>query len=133
VIKSLFPFSETTRGITVRVSVSFLAEQSEPEKARWFWAYHIRIENEGQMAAQLMTRRWEITDGRGSKSIVEGDGVVGDQPVLMPGQAYDYVSGCPLTTPSGSMVGSYGMVAEDGSSFEVSIPKFPLLAPVTAR
>jgi ApaG protein len=133
VIKSLFPFAETTRGITVRVSVSFLSEQSEPEKARWFWAYHIRVENDGQMAAQLMTRRWEITDGRGAKSIVEGDGVVGDQPVLMPGQAYDYVSGCPLTTPSGSMVGSYGMVAEDGSSFEVSIPKFPLLAPVTAR
>jgi ApaG protein len=132
-MKALFPFAETTRGITVRVSVSFLPEQSEPEKARWFWAYHIRIENEGQMAAQLMTRRWEITDGRGAKSLVEGDGVVGDQPVLMPGQAYDYVSGCPLTTPSGHMVGSYGMVAEDGSSFDVAIPKFLLTAPVTAR
>jgi ApaG protein len=132
-MKALFPFAETTRGITVRVSVSFLPEQSEPDKARWFWAYHIRIENEGQMAAQLMTRFWEITDGRGAKSLVEGDGVVGDQPVLMPGQAYDYVSGCPLTTPSGYMVGSYGMVAEDGSSFDVAIPKFLLTAPVTAR
>jgi ApaG protein len=132
-MKALFPFAETTRGITVRVSVSFLPEQSEPAKGRWFWAYHIRIENEGQMAAQLMTRHWEITDGRGAKSLVEGDGVVGDQPVVMPGASYDYVSGCPLTTPSGHMVGSYGMVAEDGSSFDVAIPKFLLTAPVTAR
>jgi ApaG protein len=132
-MKALFPFAETTRGITVRVSVSFLPEQSEPAKGRWFWAYHIRVENEGQMAAQLMTRRWEITDGRGAKSLVEGDGVVGDQPVVMPGASYDYVSGCPLTTPSGHMVGSYGMVAEDGSSFNVAIPKFLLTAPVTAR
>ena len=132
-MKALFPFAETTRGITVRVSVSFLPEQSEPAKGRWFWAYHIRIENEGQTAAQLMTRRWEITDGRGAKSLVEGDGVVGDQPVVMPGASYDYVSGCPLTTPSGHMVGSYGMVAEDGSSFDVAIPKFSLTAPVTAR
>ena len=132
-MKALFPFAETTRGITVRVSVSFLPEQSEPEKGRYFWAYHIRIENEGQMAAQLMTRHWEITDGRGAKSLVEGDGVVGDQPVVMPGASYDYVSGCPLTTPSGYMVGSYGMVAEDGSSFDVAIPKFLITAPVTAR
>ena len=132
-MKALFPFAETTRGITVRVSVSFLPEQSEPEKGRYFWAYHIRIENEGQIAAQLMTRHWEITDGRGAKSLVEGDGVVGDQPVVMPGASYDYVSGCPLTTPSGYMVGSYGMVAEDGSSFDVAIPKFLLTAPVTAR
>ena len=132
-MKALFPFAETTRGITVRVSVSFLPEQSEPAKGRWFWAYHIRIENEGQMAAQLMTRHWEITDGRGGKSIVDGDGVVGDQPVLMPGASYDYVSGCNLNTPSGSMVGTYGMVGEDGSSFDVAIPKFLMTAPVTAR
>ena len=132
-MKAMFPFAETTRGITVRVSVSFLSEQSDPAKGHWFWAYHIRIENEGQMAAQLMTRRWEITDGRGAKSLVEGDGVVGDQPVVMPGASYDYVSGCPLTTPSGHMQGSYGMVAEDGSSFDVAIPKFLLTAPVTAR
>ena len=132
-MKALFPFAETTRGITVRVSVSFLSEQSEPAKGRWFWAYHIRIENEGQMAAQLMTRHWEITDGRGAKSVVEGDGVVGDQPVVMPGASYDYVSGCLLTTASGHMQGSFGMVAEDGSTFDVAIPKFLLTAPVTAR
>ena len=130
---AMFPFAETTRGITVRVAVSFLPEQSEPAKGRWFWAYHIRVENDGSIAAQLMTRRWEITDGRGAKSLVEGDGVVGDQPVVMPGASYDYVSGCPLTTPTGHMVGSFGMVAEDGSSFDVAIPKFLLTAPVTAR
>jgi len=132
-LNALFPIAETTRGITVRVSVSFLPEQSDPGKGRWFWAYHIRVENGGQMAAQLMTRHWEITDGRGAKSIVDGDGVVGDQPVILPGASYDYVSGCPLTTPTGSMVGSYGMIGEDGSSFDVVIPKFALNAPVTAR
>jgi ApaG protein len=132
-MKALFPFAETTRGITVRVSASFLPEQSEPAKSRWFWAYHIRIENEGQMAAQLMTRRWVIADGRGAKHLVEGEGVVGDQPVILPGKSYDYVSGCPLSTPTGSMQGSYGMIAEDGSSFDVAIPRFLLTAPVTAR
>lgn len=132
-MKALFPHVETTRGLTVRVSVSYLPEQSHPGGARWFWAYHIRIENDGQMAAQLMTRRWTITDGRGGKHVVEGEGVVGEQPVIMPGAAYDYVSGCPLNTPSGSMEGSYGMIAEDGSSFEIAIPRFKLLAPVTAR
>jgi ApaG protein len=132
-VKAFFPYMETTRGLTVRVAVSFLPEQSEPDKGRWFWSYHIRIENEGQMAAQLMTRCWIITDGRGAKHNVEGEGVVGEQPVIMPGAAYDYVSGCPLTTPTGSMKGSYGMIGEDGSSFDITIPQFPLTAPVTAR
>ncbi len=132
-MKAMFPYSETTRGVTVRVAVNFLPEQSDPDKGRWFWAYHIRLENEGQMAAQLMTRRWTIADGRGAKSVVEGDGVVGDQPVILPGKAYDYVSGCPLTTPTGWMQGSYGMIGEDGSSFDVAIPKFVLTAPVTTR
>lgn len=132
-MKAFFPFVETTRGFTVRVAVSFLPEQSEPARGRWFWSYHIRIENDGRQAAQLMTRRWIITDGRGAKHIVEGDGVVGDQPVIMPGAAYDYVSGCPLETPTGSMQGSYGMIGEDGSSFDIAIPKFALTAPVAAR
>ena len=132
-MKALFPFTETTRGLTVRVAVSYLVEQSEPDKGRWFWSYHIRIENDGQMAAQLMTRAWTITDGRGGKHIVEGEGVVGDQPVILPGKSYDYVSGCPLTTPTGSMQGSYGMIAEDGSAFDIAIPKFALMAPVVAR
>ncbi|MDB5702692.1 MAG: apaG [Sphingomonadales bacterium] len=132
-MKALFPFAAETRGVTVRVSVSYLPEQSNPSGARWFWAYHIRIENDGVMAVQLMTRHWIISDGRGNKHEVEGDGVVGEQPVIAPGASYDYVSGCPLSTPSGSMVGSFGMVGEDGSTFDVTVPHFELLTPVTAR
>jgi ApaG protein len=132
-LKSLFPYAEETRGFIVRVSVSFLPEQSEVEKNRWFWAYHIRIENVGQMAAQLLTRHWDIRDARGAHHIVDGEGVVGEQPVLKPGGSYDYVSGCPLTTPTGSMQGSYQMIGEDGSRFDIAIPKFALSAPVTAK
>jgi ApaG protein len=132
-VKALFPFAQETRGITVRVSASYLPEQSNPAGARWFWAYHIRVENDGVMAVQLMTRHWIISDGRGDKHEVEGDGVVGEQPVILPGASYDYVSGCPLPTPSGSMVGSFGMVGEDGSTFDVAVPRFELLTPVTAR
>ena len=132
-MKALFPHGVTTRGVTVRVSVSFLPEQSEPAKGRWFWAYHIRLENEGNQAVQLLTRHWVITDGRGARHEVRGEGVVGEQPVLEPGQSYDYVSGCPLHTPTGAMEGSYHMVAEDGSSFEAAIPRFPLIGPAVAR
>jgi ApaG protein len=132
-VKALFPFAAETREVTVRVSVSYLPEQSNPSGARWFWAYHIRLENDGAMAVQLMTRHWIISDGRGNRHEVEGDGVVGEQPVIAPGASYDYVSGCPLSTPSGSMVGSFGMVGEDGSTFDVTIPRFELLTPVTAR
>lgn len=132
-MKSLFPYAEETRGFIVRVVVNFLSEQSEPEKQRWFWAYHIRIENVGDMAAQLLTRHWDICDARGARHVVDGEGVVGDQPVIKPGGSYDYVSGCPLTTPSGWMQGSYHMLGEDGSRFDISIPKFALAAPVTAQ
>ncbi len=128
-MKQFFPHSATTRGITVRVSVSFLPEQSEPAKGRWFWAYHIRIENEGEAAVQLISREWVISDGRGTRHEVRGEGVVGEQPVLEPGGSFDYVSGCPLTTPTGAMEGRYHMIAEDGSTFPVEIPKFPLIAP----
>lgn len=132
-MKAFFPHVEETRGLIVRVAVSYLPEQSEPARDRWFWAYHIRIENEGEMAAQLMTRRWVIIDGRGARHIVEGEGVIGEQPVIEPGDAYDYVSGCPLTTPDGSMRGSYQMLGEDGSLFDIAIPKFALTAPMDAR
>jgi ApaG protein len=132
-MKAFFPYAATTRELTVRVAVSFLPEQSEVAKGHWFWAYHIRIENEGEMAAQLMTRRWVITDARGAKQIVEGEGVVGEQPVLEPGGSYDYVSGCPLSTPTGEMVGSFQMLGEDGSLFDIVVPRFQLTAPVTAK
>ncbi len=128
-MKALFPYAAETRGITVRVSVSYLPEQSEPGRGRWFWAYHIRVENHGPMAVQLLTRHWIITDGRGARHSVEGEGVVGEQPQIAPGASFDYVSGCPLATPTGSMQGSYHMVGEDGSGFDVDIPKFALVAP----
>jgi len=131
-VKSLFPHSETTRQITVRVAVSFLPEQSEPTRGRWFWAYHIRIENDGPIAVQLMSREWTIGDGRGGRNLVEGEGVVGEQPVIEPGEAFDYVSGCPLATPTGWMEGRYQMIAADGSTFPVAIPRFPLIAPAVA-
>jgi ApaG protein len=127
-ILSLFPFVAETRGFTVRVSVSYLFEQSEPLRHRWFWAYHIRIENDSNMAAQLMTRHWEITDARGAMNIVDGDGVIGEQPLIDLGGSYDYVSGCPLGTTSGSMVGSFQMIGEDGSVFDIDIPRFTMQA-----
>ena len=132
-MKSLFPYAAETRGVTVRVSVSFMPEQSEPGRGRWFWAYHIRIENGARQAVQLLTRHWIIADGRGVKQEVRGEGVVGDQPVIEPGQSYDYVSGCPLGTPTGSMEGSYHMVAEDGSTFEAAIPRFNLIGPAVIQ
>lgn len=128
-MKALFPHAQTTRGVTVRVSVSYLPEQSEPDRGRWFWAYHIRLENDGPAAVQLLTRHWIISDGDGARHEVRGDGVVGEQPVIAPGQSYDYVSGCPLSTPSGQMRGSYRMIGEDGAMFDVAIPRFPLVAP----
>ena len=132
-MKALFPHAATTGEVTVRVSVSYLPEQSEPARGRWFWAYHIRIENDGTSAVQLLTRHWVITDGRGARHSVEGEGVVGEQPMIEPGASYDYVSGCPLATPTGSMQGTYRMVGEDGASFDVAIPRFTLLAPATAQ
>ncbi|PXA83198.1 Co2+/Mg2+ efflux protein ApaG [Nostoc sp. 3335mG] len=132
-MKALFPHEATTRDITVRVSVSYLPEQSEPAHGRWFWAYHIRIENDSDEPVQLLTRHWIITDGRGDQEEVRGDGVVGDQPMIDPGESYDYVSGCPLRTPTGSMQGSYGMIDADGMPFDVEIPLFPLHSPATAR
>jgi ApaG protein len=128
-VKALFPNVAETRGIVVRVSVSYLPEQSDPPRGRWFWAYHVRLENEGAQAVQLLTRHWIITDGRGARHSVEGEGVVGEQPMLSPGGSFDYVSGCPLTTPTGAMQGSYHMIAEDGSTFDVAIPRFGLIAP----
>ena len=128
-VDALFPHSATTRDVVVRVSVSFLPEQSEPAKGRWFWTYHIRIENQGDAAIQLLTRHWSIVDGRGARHEVRGDGVIGEQPVIEPGRSYDYVSGCPLHTPTGAMEGSYHMVGEDGSTFDVRIPRFQLIGP----
>ena len=122
----LFPNVATTRGVQVRVAVSFLAEQSDPAAGRWFWSYHVRIENDSERCVQLLSRSWRIVDGRGTVHEVEGEGVVGEMPLIAPGSSFDYVSGCPLDTPSGSMSGSYRMVDEDGSAFNATIPRFQL-------
>ena len=134
---SLFQYVATTHGITVRVAVNFMPDQSRIEAGKWFWVYHIRIENHSDETVQLLARHWRITDGGGMVNIISGDGVVGETPVLTPGQSHDYVSGCPLTTPHGSMEGFYTFSRSqshggDGSQVEVAIPYFPLSAPATA-
>ncbi len=131
-MKELFQHSAITEGLTVRVAVNFLPEQSRIEAGKWFWVYHIRIENETGQTLQLLSRHWRITDATGKVDVVEGEGVVGEQPVIAPGRSHDYVSGCPLTTPQGSMEGHYTFVGEDGRAFEAAIPYFPLAAPATA-
>ncbi len=128
-MKELFQRAATTDGITVRVAVNFLPEKSHVEAGKWFWVYHIRIENGSDRTVQLLTRHWQITDGRGAVNFVDGDGVVGEQPVLHPGQSHDYVSGCPLTTSTGSMEGHYSFRLEDGTELKAAIPFFPLTAP----
>ncbi|HVF83101.1 MAG TPA: Co2+/Mg2+ efflux protein ApaG [Sphingomicrobium sp.] len=126
----LFPHEAHTRGMTVRVAVSYLAEQSAPASGRWFWSYHIRLENKSDKSVQLLSRHWRISDGRGALHEVRGEGVVGEMPLIAPDASFDYVSGCPLSTPTGSMEGSYRMVDEDGETFDIAIPKFPLVGPV---
>lgn len=132
-IGALFPYAVTTDDVTVRVSVSFQPETSQPASSRWFWIYHIRIENHGDSPVQLIDRKWQITDGRGAMHIVEGSGVVGEQPVIAPGASFDYVSGCPLATPSGRMIGQFGMIDGVGRRFSIKVPEFPLLGAAVSR
>jgi ApaG protein len=122
-------YQATTRAIQVTVTPAYQEEQSSPGENRYVWAYHIRIENHGSETVQLLNRYWHITDSLGHVEEVRGPGVVGEQPVLRPGEAYEYTSGCPLSTPSGIMVGSYEMQNADGSQFEVDIPAFSLDSP----
>ena len=122
----LFTNLATTRDINVRVAVSYLAEQSDPASARWFWSYHIRIENGSAKSVQLLSRSWQIVDGNGTVHEVHGEGVVGEMPLIAPDGSFDYVSGCPLDTPSGWMSGTYRMVDEEGTAFDVAIPRFQL-------
>jgi ApaG protein len=122
-------YSETTHSIRVTVEPTYLDEQSSPIDNHYVWAYHVRIENIGGDTVQLLTRHWEITDSLGRVQEVRSAGVVGEQPVLPPGQAFEYTSGTPLPTPSGIMVGSYGMEAGNGRRFDVAIPAFSLDSP----
>lgn len=119
----------TTNGIRVRVRTDFLAERSSAEHRRYAFAYTIRILNEGAVTVQLKTRHWIITDGDGAVEEVRGDGVIGEQPVLQPGEAFEYTSGCILETPCGTMQGSYHMVCDDGSEFDAQIAPFLLAVP----
>ncbi|MCS7101463.1 MAG: Co2+/Mg2+ efflux protein ApaG [Burkholderiaceae bacterium] len=107
----------------------YLPEQSAPEANRYVFAYTVTIRNTGEVAAQLISRHWIITDGEGRVQEVRGPGVVGEQPLLQPGEAFQYTSGCPLPTPVGSMRGSYQCVAADGTEFEAPIPEFVLSVP----
>lgn len=122
-----------TEGIRVTVRSQYLPDQSSPEDDRYVFAYTVRIANEGAPPAQLRTRHWVITDGRGVVEEVRGDGVVGEQPRLAEGQTFQYTSGCVLETPVGTMHGSYRMHRDDGSSFDATIAPFSLASPFAGR
>ena len=121
--------SAVTNGIRVTVRSTYLQDQSSPSRGRYVFAYAISIANEGSNPAQLRTRHWIITDGRGGIEEVRGDGVVGEQPRLAPGEMFQYTSGCVLTTPLGTMQGTYQMFRDDGSTFDAEIATFALTMP----
>lgn len=123
-------YKKTTRTVSVSVEPHFLEKESDPERGRFFWAYHIRIENEGEDPVQLISRHWRITDALGRLQEVRGEGVVGEQPLLQPGEHYEYTSGVPLETSSGFMGGSYQMISAHGDSFDVVVPTFSLDSPM---
>ena len=124
-------YRATTNGVQVTVEPQFLPEHSDPQSGRYVWAYKIEIRNVGERAVQLRNRHWCITDALGRTEEVRGPGVVGEEPILAPGGAFQYTSGCPLKTPSGIMVGTYEMELETGERFLVDIPAFSLDLPDT--
>jgi ApaG protein len=122
-------YQETTRSILVSVEPTYLDDQSAPDEAHFVWKYHVRIENKSALTVQLRNRYWRITDSLGRVQEVRGAGVVGEQPILHPGETYEYTSGTPLKTPSGIMVGTYEMESETGEIFDIVIPAFSLDSP----
>jgi len=124
-------YTAVTRDIKVTAEPDFLMEQSDPAQDRYFWAYTIEIANLGSERVQLLSRHWIITDANGRREEVRGPGVVGEQPVLEPGQSFRYQSGCPLSTPSGIMQGSYRMTTAEGEQFDVATPAFSLDSPLS--
>lgn len=122
-------YKQTTRSISVTVRPVYLEDQSTPSDNHYVWAYQVKIENEGSETVRLRRRFWRITDALGRTQEVRGDGVVGEQPVLRPGESFEYTSGTPLATPSGIMVGAYTMEAGDGSHFDIGVPAFSLDSP----
>ena len=122
-------YEATTRDIRVTVKPIYLNDQSEPDQSHYVWAYQVRIENNGADTVQLVNRHWRIVDSLGRTQEVRGAGVVGEQPTLKPGEAFEYTSGTPLSTPSGIMGGSYEMEGPDGRRFDIAIPTFSLDSP----
>lgn len=126
-------YTATTRAISVTVRPQYLPDQSDPAKSKYVWAYQVRIENKGDATVQLQSRHWKITDGLGRQQEVKGPGVVGETPMLRPGDVFEYTSGTPLSTPSGIMGGTYHMVTEGGEKFDIEIPTFSLDTPISKR
>jgi ApaG protein len=123
----------TTRGIRIQVQSFYDDERSSPQEGYYFFAYHVRISNQGREPAQLISREWIITDANGEVQRVQGPGVVGEQPVIAPGDSYEYTSFCPLPTPVGAMEGSYFMTLHSGEGFRAVIAPFSLEAPHTVN
>ncbi len=126
-------YSSVTRAVRVTVDPIYLEDQSSPLDDHYVWAYQVKIENDGADTVQLINRHWRITDSLGRLHEVRGEGVVGEQPVLRPGESYEYTSGTPLATPSGIMMGSYEMETSTGERFDVDIPAFSLDSPHQSR
>lgn len=126
-------YERVTRGIRVAVEPAYLDDQSDPEEGQYLWSYTVTIENNGPEPVQLMSRYWHITDAVGHIQEVRGPGVVGAQPVIAPGQSFQYTSGCPLATASGHMVGRYQMKSASGEAFDAEIPPFILESPHERR
>jgi ApaG protein len=122
-------YRAVTRGIAVSVEPAYQEARSSPESSQYFWAYRVTIENEGLETVQLLSRHWMITNARGDLTEVKGPGVVGEQPMLKPGESFEYTSGAPLNTSSGMMGGSYTMESESGERFDIEIPTFSLDGP----
>ncbi|MBW4024107.1 MAG: Co2+/Mg2+ efflux protein ApaG [Proteobacteria bacterium] len=124
------PYTKTTKGIRVSVRSFYLDDQSQADEGRFVWAYRVTIENKSQQTVQLLARSWRITNGHGRVLQVHGEGVVGEQPVLEPGESFEYTSGTPLDTPTGFMAGEYHMtLPSSGETFDVTIPTFSLDSP----
>ncbi len=126
-------YSKTTKKISITVNPYFLEDQSEPDDQHYVWAYQVTIDNQGNEKVQLKNRYWKIIDSNGIQQEVRGEGVVGEQPILNPGEKFEYTSGTPLSTPSGFMEGHYEMETNQGTVFEVYIPQFSLDSPFTSN